>query len=377
MYCKVPTFLLVLLLVYSCRNDHPSYYDQYLADYQAPDDLWQIIDLDSKTKIKSGLDNLKIYTEGLLPINIHGLWGYLDTSGATIIEPQFIEAFPFCQSLARVRHINGKFGIIDLNGKFVIQPKYSLLGDYSNGVIRAVRPNGMHQFIDHRGNDMGFGEFEEASDFSANFARIRIGQKWHLLTIEGDIIAEGFDNIILTSDSSSPIPVRQEEMWGYIDRHGNFVSKCDYEQVNHFIGKYAGASRNDSSIIIDVFGNEILSLKGSFEHIGHHWLSQRIDDHYKIVSFENKACGTVFKEIHKFNTTHAIAHLEEGHCTLVNIEGSVKEDIDYPLILEGGKNLFRMVDTTGMGIIDTAGKHILSPIYENIKFLGEGRVALL
>ncbi|MBN1882372.1 MAG: WG repeat-containing protein [Deltaproteobacteria bacterium] len=56
-------------------------------------------------------DNAGLFREGLSPIQVGELWGYMNTSGDVIIEPQFEEAYSFSDGLGLIK-LEGRYGYI-------------------------------------------------------------------------------------------------------------------------------------------------------------------------------------------------------------------------------------------------------------------------
>src|ERR1700749_1884541 len=82
-----------------------------------------------------------IFSEGLAPFqgdiatNDKGhLFGYMDKTGKTVIEPSFIFAWYFKDGLAPVCVTNQRCGIIDRTGKFVVPPVYNETRQFSEGL---------------------------------------------------------------------------------------------------------------------------------------------------------------------------------------------------------------------------------------------------
>ena len=76
----------------------------------------------------------KSFSNGLAAIYAdNGKWGYIDTKGKIVIQPQFEGAFNFDEKLAPVIK-SGKIGFIDKTGKFVIQPVYESATEFENGL---------------------------------------------------------------------------------------------------------------------------------------------------------------------------------------------------------------------------------------------------
>ena len=75
---------------------------------------------------------------GRFPVCVDGKWGYIDTTGAIVIKPQFDEAKRFSEELAIVRD-GGKYGYIDKRGKYIIKPQFEAAGRFSEGVASVKR----------------------------------------------------------------------------------------------------------------------------------------------------------------------------------------------------------------------------------------------
>lgn len=130
------------------------------------------------------------FSEGLAPVEIDSLWGFIDTKGKLVIKPEydfvlrgfengfaavncvndkiafinkvgrkltgceFSEAFPFSEGLASVQVPNKGFGFINTKGRFVIAPKFSFADSFYNGLakVRVNRKGVVYEgFIDHKG----------------------------------------------------------------------------------------------------------------------------------------------------------------------------------------------------------------------------------
>jgi hypothetical protein len=89
---------------------------------------------------------IREFSEGLAPVEVNigtekrwnYKWGYIDKEGKWAIQPQFDEAFPFSDGMARVMVIKGfdkkKFGFIDRTGKLDVEPVYDQANDFRDGL---------------------------------------------------------------------------------------------------------------------------------------------------------------------------------------------------------------------------------------------------
>lgn len=81
------------------------------------------------------------------------LSGYIDSTGAVVIEPRFHYSEYFCDGLAKVIDQNNMVGYIDRNGKYVIQPKYRTGSNFSNGFAMVSSNYEAAHFINKTGGD--------------------------------------------------------------------------------------------------------------------------------------------------------------------------------------------------------------------------------
>ena len=86
--------------------------------------------------------------------------GYIDTNGAEVISPQYLEGFDFSEGRAHVVSRNsGGFGYIDTTGQAVLPFQYSDAGPFSEGVASVVfiedsAKQGIATVIDRQGQKM-------------------------------------------------------------------------------------------------------------------------------------------------------------------------------------------------------------------------------
>jgi hypothetical protein len=79
------------------------------------------------------------FSEGLAEVEVNGKWGFIDTSGRTVIQPQFATDMTaltgFSEGLAAVDKGPWEVGYIDKTGKWVIQPRYASGGTFGGAGV--------------------------------------------------------------------------------------------------------------------------------------------------------------------------------------------------------------------------------------------------
>jgi hypothetical protein len=106
--------------------------------------------------------------------------GYVDKTGAWVIQPQFVGAYDFSEGLAAAAIGEPdamKWGYIDMTGAWVVQPQFDYAWDFSEG-LAAVQVKGndysiLSGYIDRTGTVVIPMQYEWASDFSGGIAQVR------------------------------------------------------------------------------------------------------------------------------------------------------------------------------------------------------------
>ena len=81
------------------------------------------------------------FSEGLAAVAVEDGYGYIDKTGAWVIEPQYVRALEFREGLAlaetedeQTRH--DMWGLIDKTGAWVVEPQFRAVSSFSDGIWR-------------------------------------------------------------------------------------------------------------------------------------------------------------------------------------------------------------------------------------------------
>lgn len=86
-----------------------------------------------KFTVAEGYDIIS-YSDGMILLEKNGRYGFMDYTGAWLVEPSLDGAKPFLEGLAAVCR-NGKWGMIDTAGNTVVPFDYDSVQTVSSGVI--------------------------------------------------------------------------------------------------------------------------------------------------------------------------------------------------------------------------------------------------
>jgi hypothetical protein len=139
------------------------------------------------------------FSEGLLPVETKGKWGFVDKNGRLVIDPQFEDASDFSDGLAPVKihseettwcppdasgsrsGFTMKWGYIDKTGKLIIPAQFESAAPFSEG-LAVIHNCEQAFFIDKTGKIVVSGNFRYASSFFGGLARVETMSKEGLLS---------------------------------------------------------------------------------------------------------------------------------------------------------------------------------------------------
>jgi hypothetical protein len=73
------------------------------------------------------------FSEGLVPVQLEGSWGYVDERGVPRIKLRWEWAGDFAEGLAPVKERSGRCGYIDRQGNIAIAARFRACGAFSGG----------------------------------------------------------------------------------------------------------------------------------------------------------------------------------------------------------------------------------------------------
>lgn len=198
----------------------------------------------------TGADEEEIDGVKLYPVLLDGEWGYINSDGRIIIEPEFQWAGPFRDGRAHVYN-SWRHGFIDEHGEWLVEPRFQDARNFSEG-LAAVELDGRWGYIDRSGAFAINPQFREPGDFSEGRAFVRdASYDWNYIDTNGEII-RSVDTPDLTvpdephfSAGLALIRDEDEEEYGYIDKNATPVIPLQYPSARAFSDGLAAVKISD------------------------------------------------------------------------------------------------------------------------------------
>lgn len=160
-----------------------------------------------------------------------GSYGYVNSTGKYVLEPQYENALPFSDFLAAVKK-NGRWGYINGEGKFIIEPSFEDAYLFSEQTA-AVKLDGKWGFINRAGKFLIEPKYEDAALFRQGLAAVKWDGKWGFVAKTGEmIVPPRFQQVYFFQEDRCG--AWTDGKWGFIDRRGEFVIPPKYDEVLAF-----------------------------------------------------------------------------------------------------------------------------------------------
>jgi hypothetical protein len=160
-------------------------------------------------------------------------YGYINTSGEMVIEPQYRRADDFSEGLAAVT-IDGLYGYIDKTGKVIIEPQFDYAGNFSEGLASVRDANDLYGYINKSGSYVIEPKFKDAWAFQQECAIVKDASgKFGQIDRSGKYIIEPEDDSF--PRFSEGLRCKQVDgKYGYFDKSGNIVIEPQFSYARNF-----------------------------------------------------------------------------------------------------------------------------------------------
>ena len=308
----------------------------------------------------------------LLAVESNDLWGYVDNSGTFVINPQFENAYPFFNGLARVES-DGKVGYIATDGKYVVQPQYQAGSDFSEGYAFVVTDNSYPVCINTKGKDMfTLKGTEFVSNFREGLAMYKneSGKIGYVDTKGNSVISPRFDR---ASDFSEGLAsVQMGEKWGFINKEGNIVIPCQFSYARNFHEGLAAISNGRSYGFINLKGEYVINPQ--FESVEDFSGGLALFSNGKLTGFINKdgkyVINPQFEDGESFFNGLAVIRMGDMY-GYIDKDGKTVINPQFDQAWPFYGNLAMVKSNELVGFIDKKGKYVINPQFNQASFYTE------
>jgi hypothetical protein len=250
------------------------------------------------------------------------LWGFIDGSGNTVIEPKYDQVNDFDEYGYSVVTKGQSVGLIDKDGNEVLPVEYTKISEYADGFRIGIK------------DSVGY-VFDTTMKCVYGKTGVNIG---------------GYGDGLFSFSQSVGSGTAAKVLWGYMDTNFNVVITPQYLQATDFQnGKTVVANTDKQSVLIDKTGAELFKSKTQLTYDG------------------------IDSLISKDDLTSKVA--------IMDLSGKILVDYKYTGISGGADGQYVVytdkTDATGKcGLIDRSGKTIIPEDYFQIDYKGGGLYAV-
>ncbi|MCQ6560048.1 WG repeat-containing protein [Paenibacillus mendelii] len=246
-------------------------------------------------------------------------WGYIDRSGSMVILPQFEEADVFQPNGLAIVRLDNAAGLIDASGVFVVKPIYDYIGPFMEGRAVIIDSEGF-KLMDPTGQIVT----KRAYSYIAN-------------------LHEGRAMFYITDKEGN-------SLYGYLDGNGREVIPPQFMEAGDFDRGKALVKRTDNQFaLIGLDGAQLAAF--SYANVG--------PPGDGLLAFQQQ---------------------ENGKYGYIDEQGNIviKPAFVYAQPFRNGRAVVNTSEDyhSQYGLIDKQGTFVIDPVYNEIRQLGEGRLAL-
>ncbi|NLD93650.1 MAG: WG repeat-containing protein, partial [Fibrobacter sp.] len=318
------------------------------------------------------------FHEGLAAVCRDKMWGYIDKTGTIVLPFHYDEAHEFIDGKASV-WFNGKEGCISKNGTFTADTNDEFededIGfddddidetDVDTGGVDPDVINDLWETVTLNGKEC------KVSLNLYGLAQYTIDNKFGLIDEHMNAITDPvYDEIII--DENSPILVRQNTMWTYLNRNGTILSKNTYEKAEEFSSDRAAVSVNGKWGYIDLQGEMVITpqFDESQGFWGNHAVVIQDDTSNVIDNNGNIVLRTGYKTVW-FIENDLLYVSDDEHCGIMNISGKTIVPCKYDNIGFFAEGLCDIEKNGKYGFVDIQGNIVIKPKYSFVGEFSEG-----
>lgn len=374
---------------------------------------------DQGTKINDyALDSIAGFNQGYAVIFDGHRQGLINTAGKVVAEPIY-RSVRSADGNIEVRRFND-WVTVSMDNQTDQSWVYTELMPYSNNRYVA-KSNQKTWILDASGNVISPNNIDFISQPVDKKSTFRKQKKWGVLRENGTVLLEArFDSIVVDGDimygmthkngqekwslydtfaikksnkeydiigrkTSNFYPVRRNNFWGFLDRTGEEVIHCVYDEVRSFVADKVVVKFHGQYGILDKYGEWIVFPQPQeLELINEDLYLKKSSD---MIALKNVDGETIYFTENKLEIRqgYLLEHLSDGKFWKINFDGRiVREKIrsktskpkKYEEIRVLSEGLYGVKIDGFYGFIDNQNRLLISNRYEDVGLFQEGLAAI-
>ena len=281
--------------------------------------------------------------KNLYRILVGDKYGYMDSQGNIVIEPQFDDApLLFKQVYCMVSKDDKKF-LIDKNNNVVKELDNS---------IEIIKP------------------FSVGADI--NFIVKKTGDKWYICDSLLKKKSDYYDEFIIGDELFN---VKKNNKWGFIDCDGNIVIDFIYDKARAFgQDSLARVVRDNKHFFIDTKGNCVISVDSAITGFNNNRAAVIKDGEKCLIDKHGIViCKLDVDEIYLFKDDNLATVVKDDRASKIDSLGNIVLETDYRYISSfyNGFAYAMIIPDTYWGLIDSLGNVIVPFIFDECRIVNE------
>jgi len=213
-----------------------------------------------------------LFSQGLVSVksNENYLWGFVNSEGEEVIEPQYEQVTEFNDfGYSVVRIDDYEYNYIDVDGNEQLNQSFRYIEPFVGHSTVYIGANGYGILFDSA-------EIEAEGEYqllkNSNYENRFIGiyrNYFHLIDESGDVITEdGYDDIEFFKDGASVTAVEEDRYFGVINSEGVEVVPIIYDEIYiNAVNDTISVMKDDLYGLLDKDGEVLLDVEYRYEHI--------------------------------------------------------------------------------------------------------------
>ncbi len=303
----------------------------------------------------------------LIPVKSGEKWGYINSKGEYIINPQFDEAYPFTDNVAMIK-LNDKVGYIDNKGYYIIPAIYKGGTMFSDGLAFVVSEGSDPICIDKQGEiKFCLSQAKKVYNFSEGLACfLSKDKRYGFVNTKGEIIiTPQFLNVKKFSEGLCAFKDNNNQ-WGYMNKAGEIVIFPQFNYCNDFFDGVALFDNGERIGFIDKKGKYVINPQ--FRD------AADFSEGFSVFKSDNGICGYIdkkgnitinpqFEDAGNFKDGLAVIELGKKY-GYIDKNGKIVINPQFDIASDFFGNKAFVKCAGKYGIINKSGQYIANPQFE-------------